>query len=549
MVAIQRHRTAMSRAMLSRPLQQAWNDGLLAAGTTVFDYGCGRGDDVRTLSQLGFDVAGWDPSHLPDAVRRPGEVVNLGYVVNVIEDQAERAAALRSAWDLTTSVLIISARLIWDPDATNGKPFRDGRLTNAGTFQKFYAPEELKAWVEAVLARTAVTAAPGILYVFRDEQGPQRLLAKHTRQSARPRLGIAELLYEQGKALLEPLEAHVEVSRSLPTPVDLAGGGEIVEAFGSIRAAFALIRRVTGPSKWADVDLGSRRRSEQRFEEHLDDLQPLIDFVTERGRLPRSGELSNDDMLAAEFGSVRAAFSLIRRVTGGDRWAALEEGARQNFLVYSALSAFSGRPKFSDLPADLQFDAKDLFGSYHNACQEADRLLHSIADLDAINKACNEATFGKLTPEALYVHANYVNELPPLLRVYEGAARQLTGDVQDATLLKLNRLKPQVSFLVYSEFERDPHPAIQASIVAKLSEIRVKFQNFANSPNPPILHRKELFVPDHHPTRAKFVRLTKQEERAQLLERPDIGTRNGWAAALSERGVCLAGHRLIRATP
>jgi DNA phosphorothioation-associated putative methyltransferase len=129
---------------------------------------------------------------------------------------------------------------------------------------------------------------------------------------------------------------------------------------------------------------------------------------------------------------------------------------------------------------------------------------------------------------------------------YEGAARRITGDVDDATIIKLNRLKPQVSFLVYPDFEDNPHPAIEASIVAKLGEIRVKFRYFGNSENPSILHRKELFVPKGHPTRAKFERLTRSEERAGLLDRSDIGTRNGWSAVLDEAGFELRGHQLRR---
>jgi hypothetical protein len=544
---IARHRTAMSRTMLSRPLQHAFNDGLLDGDVTVFDYGCGRGDDLRALAQLGLSASGWDPAHAANGFKTAADVVNLGYVVNVIEDQRERADALRGAWRFTRSVLIVSARLLWDPDSMAGRPFGDGRLTNAGTFQKFYAPEELKAWVEMTLGTPAVTAAPGVLYVFRDERGAQRLLAKHSRQTSRPRQGVAELMYQQGQAWLRPLESFVAEHRRLPAPIDLPNAEDLLERFGSIRSAFALVRRATGTPKWTDVDLGTRKRSEQRFEEHLDDLQPLIDFVTDRGRLPRSGELDNESALTAEFGSIRAAFSLVRRVTGPDRWTELEKAARENFLVYAALSAFGGRPKFSDLPEDLQYDAKDLYGSYTAACKEADKLLYSIADLTAINAACNEATFGKLTPEALYVHAAYVHELPTLLRVYEGAARQMTGDVDDATIIKLNRIKPQVSFLVYPDFESAPHPAIEASVVAKLGEIRVKYRYFGDSDNPPILHRKELFVPPHHPSRAKFERLTTQEERAGLLGRPDIGTAASWAVHLRSNGYGLRGHRLVTA--
>lgn len=543
---VARHRTAMTRTMLSRPLQHAHADGLLDGDISVFDYGCGRGDDVRTLNTLGIRAAGWDPAHAPHAPIERADVVNLGYVVNVIEDLDERREVLRSAWELATGTLVVSARLVWDPDANLGKAYRDGRLTTTGTFQKFYTPEELKGWIESVLRRTAVTAAPGVYYVFRDERAAQRLLAQHTRQSSRPRRGIAELLYEQGLPLLGPLEAYVRHHRTLPAPSDLTVSADIIDRFGSMRAAFSLIRRVSGPSSWSDVDLGTRKRSEQRFEEHLEELQPLIDFVADRGRLPRPGELPSEDRLSELFGSVRAAFSLVRKVAGPERWTDVEERARENFLVYAALAAFGGRPKFGDLPDELQYDAKDLYGSYSSACEEADRVLHRIANLDAINHACHAAKFGKLTSEALYVHIDYVSELPPLLRIYEGAARQITGDVDEATLVKLNRLKPQVSFLVYPEFETLAHPPIEASIVAKLGEIRVKYRQFGGSDNPPILHRKELFLPEQHPTREKFAKLTQQEERAGLLDRDDIGTLRGWQGVLAEAGYEIKGHQLRR---
>lgn len=535
----------MSRTALSKPFQQAFADGLLD-DSSVFDYGCGRGDDVRTLAALGVDVAGWDPAHSPNGERRPAKVVNLGYVINVIEDQAERANALRSAWELAEVVLIVSARLVWDPDSTGGRPFGDGRLTASGTFQKYYHPDELKGWVESKLGRTAITASPGIVYVFREPGAAQQLLARHTRESSRPRRGIAELLHDQHRNLLDPLEAFVAEHRRLPAPTDIETAADLIATFGSVRGGFNIIRQATGPQGWSDVDVGTRKTSTRQFEEHLEDLQPLIDFVTDRGRLPRAGELANEASLTDTFGSPRAAFSLIRRVTGPVQWEQLEADARQNFLVYAALAAFGGRLKFGDLPQDLQYDAKDLFGSYSDACAEADRLLHSIADADAINAACNAAAFGKLTPEALYVHTDYVGDLPPLLRVYEGAARTITGNVDDAILVKINRIKPQVSFLVYPDFDSDPHPALEASIVAKLGAIRLKHRNFGDSDNPPILHRKESFVPESYPHFEKFARLTRQEERAGLLDRADIGRRLDWIEVLRKAGYEVRGHRLLR---
>src|SRR3712207_6196530 len=111
MPSISRHLSALKRNGLSRPIRLALDDGLIRPDTEVFDYGCGHGDDVRVLSERGITCAGWDPAHYPDEKPRSADVVNLGYVVNVIEDTKERSAALLAAWDLARNLLIVSARL------------------------------------------------------------------------------------------------------------------------------------------------------------------------------------------------------------------------------------------------------------------------------------------------------------------------------------------------------------------------------------------------------------------------------------------------------
>jgi hypothetical protein len=75
----------------------------------------------------------------------------------------------------------------------------------------------------------------------------------------------------------------------------------------------------------------------------------------------------------------------------------------------------------------------------------------------------------------------------------------------------------------------------------------IECYNYAKSANPPVLHRKETFLPASDPLRAKFARLTAQEEKHGLLDDPSgIGTREGWARRLSERGFTLKGHRLVK---
>ena len=80
----------MRRDSLSRPIRLALLHEIVSSGVTVFDYGCGRGDDIDRLKRRGVDAKGWDPHHKPNVKQRPANVVNLGYVVNVVEDPIER---------------------------------------------------------------------------------------------------------------------------------------------------------------------------------------------------------------------------------------------------------------------------------------------------------------------------------------------------------------------------------------------------------------------------------------------------------------------------
>ena len=53
---------------------------------------------------MGVPVSDWNPSFFPDEEWAPADAVNLGYVVNVIEDSEERAVALCAAWDLADAL-------------------------------------------------------------------------------------------------------------------------------------------------------------------------------------------------------------------------------------------------------------------------------------------------------------------------------------------------------------------------------------------------------------------------------------------------------------
>jgi DNA phosphorothioation-associated putative methyltransferase len=208
--AIPRHKTAIRRGDLSRPVKAALHDGLINPTVTVFDYGCGHRQDIELLSAQGIACDGWDPAFRPDFPKHPADVVNLGFVLNVIEDVHERSAALQQAWSLSSRLLIVAAQVKEAGRLLSQLPFGDGVLTGRGTFQKFFEQGELKAFLEAELQAEAIAASLGIFYVFKDEMLQQQFLAnRFRRRSAAPRKRLSELRFEEHRELLEPFMAAI----------------------------------------------------------------------------------------------------------------------------------------------------------------------------------------------------------------------------------------------------------------------------------------------------------------------------------------------------
>ena len=475
------HKTAIQRWSLSRPVALALEDGLLSTKTTFFDYGCGRGGDLKRLHKMGVPVSGWDPAYFPDEERTPADVVNLGYVVNVIEDLEERAVALCAAWELAQTLLIVAARLEWEAQTVTGDFQGDGIVTSKRTFQKFYAQDELRDWIQGVIGQPCIAAAPGVFYAFRNNADEQAFNAK----------------------------------------------------------------RLTRPRRVPTVPLG-----EEDFKRHRELLVPLMEFVSQRGRLPIDLELDAAPDIVRTFGSLARAFSLVRRVTASDQWDAIRRERRDDVLVYLALAAFGKRPKLSQLPDSLRYDIRAFFGTYKSTCGEANRLLFSVGEQRAIDRACGEAPVGKVLPDALYIHHSALGHLAPVLRVYEGCGRQLAGSIDGVTLVKLGRRRPRISYLVYPDFDRIGHPALAEAFIADLRRLTLERRDYRRGPNRPLLHRKELLVSEGYPCRARFARLTKQEEKAGLYDyKGGIGHEKQWRMLLERENMVIRGHRLVRVSP
>ena len=254
LLARNRYKTAISRTDYSRPIKIALADGLIGPQATVLDFGCGRGDDVRHLSLGGVQANGWDPAHMTEGELAPAEVVNIGYVVNVIEDPEVRAQCLERAWSYAQRALIVSARLTSEtPDLVSVAPYGDGFMTSIPTFQKFYEQAELKDWIEEQLSEPAVAAGPGVFYVFRDTADRMAFLASRYRRRGRELLPSVASTIEEHKELLRPLVEFFEERGRAPAEDELPGGDEIRERFGSLRRALRLVQRAHDAEKWKRV--------------------------------------------------------------------------------------------------------------------------------------------------------------------------------------------------------------------------------------------------------------------------------------------------------
>ncbi|TVQ85565.1 MAG: DNA phosphorothioation-associated putative methyltransferase [Chromatiaceae bacterium] len=479
-----RQRTALSRPGFSAPIQTLARHGLLTPGRTLFDYGCGRGDDVRGLCENGFAAAGWDPYYAPDQPIHGADLVNLGFVINVIEDFDERLEALTRAWSLAGTLLVVSVMLA-NQNAPRGERFRDGVRTRRGTFQKYFTQAELKAFVGEVLDLEPIPVAPGIVYAFRDQDAEQRFLLNRWR-SGRTRLRAPS----------------VQVRERAPR--------------------------------------GRPDQREETYQAHQAALERLWALRLELGRRPNQAEVDDELALRDGFGSLNKALRFIEArkeaELGGaalDTLLADAARARQHDLtVYFALNQFARRKPHQHLEPGLKRDIKAFFGDYAAARAAGRALLMQIADTDAVEQACREAAehglgwletvsadanaveadAGEEREDArwkaggpgavsLQLDARLVERLPPLLRVYIGAAAAAYGDYQHADLIKIHIGSGKLTLMRFDDFDGRPLPRMHERVKIKLREQDVEYFAYdaGTEYEPPFLYRKSRFINEEVP--------------------------------------------------
>lgn len=486
-----RQLTALVRYGFSAPLQTLARHGFLDGRYRVFDYGCGRGDDVRGLRENGLEAAGWDPYYAPDRPIHRADIVNLGFVVNVIEDFDERVEALTRAYALAERLLVVSVMLA-NQNAPRGERFRDGVLTQRGTFQKYFTQAEIKAFLEATLDEEAVPVAPGVLYVFRDKAAEQRFLVNRYRSRRN------------------------------------------------------VLRDPTAPPR-PSAPLGERARTPRRepkadkYETHRALLDGLWAQWLALGRKPDKSEVADPIPLVEGFGSLAGALRFLEARQDSEALESARHARVADLDVYFALNQFERRQPYKHLEPGLRRDIKAFFGDYEAAQAAARELLFRIADAEALGQACREAAergLGWLEPgKSLQLQAGLVEQLPPLLRIYVGCAAVLYGDYRNADLVKIHIGSGKLSLLRYDDFEGQPLPRLLERVKIKLRERDIDYFAYGDEFPPPFLYRKSRYINEefpHYPEQAAF---------DEALDRLDLFDLSGHGPGPEAFGATLARHR------
>lgn len=253
---IERHKAAIKRKEISKPVRLALEANLfLTTETTFFDYGCGYGLDFQSLAEKGYQSTGWDPYYCPNNSLNSADIVNLGYVINVIESLSERREALLKAWELTKKVLIVSAQvLIYDRQSQGQLLYSDGIVTARNTFQKYYEQEELKIYIDQVLNVNSIPVGLGIYFVFRDETEAENFRASRFRRRLNtPRISSQNKRFEDYQEQLAPLMVFVGDRGRLPLKNELPEAENLIAEFGSIRRAFQVVLQATDATEWDKI--------------------------------------------------------------------------------------------------------------------------------------------------------------------------------------------------------------------------------------------------------------------------------------------------------
>lgn len=468
-----RHLTALTRNVLSAPVQLLARHGLLKDEWTLFDYGCGKGNDVATLRDQGYPASGWDPFFASDNLIEPADVVNLGFVLNVIEDEVERLEALHRAFSLAKKVLAVAVML--KISSTTGTPYRDGVMTSRNTFQKYFAQEELRQYIHHALGEDALLIGPGVAFVFRDKVLEQSFLTSRYR-----RHGLAQRLLR----LPRQPKARDNHSRTPAAPRAIS-------------------------------------------EEARNCLAQLWETALDLGRVPERDEISFISTVEEHFDSAAKAARLFERHFDMGQLKAAGEARADDLRVFFAMQCFAKRAPYRTLEQRLQRDIKTFFGDYRSAQHAGMQLLMNAANSEDVRAACTLAVehgVGWLDREgSLHVHLSAVDRLPPVLRAYIGCGLLIYGNAGDAQLAKVHALSGKLTLTEYDEFDSAPLPRLSKRAKINIRKQDYEIFDYGGRYEKPLLYFKSRYLNEEYPNYSRQEAFDDALQRLELFDPEGYG--------------------------
>lgn len=437
-IEVERHKTAIDRNQLSSPMQILARHNYLNGDWTILDYGCGKGDDVRELEAHGIDVSGWDPVHYPDADRIKSDVVNLGFVLNVIEDKEERNTTLKRTWEYADKILVVSVMIAGESTIQQFTPYKDGIITSRKTFQKYYSQSEIRSYIETTLDDNAVAVGQGVFFVFKDKMEEQVFLLKRQ---------------------------HIRRDWQQKTQREI---------------------RAREPTLQKDI-----------IDKNLELFTDFWETSLELGRIPANIEFEFSDQIRHVVGSHKKAHEALVKYFDGDVYLQAQKKRKEDLIVYFALGLFEKRRPQTKMPESLKRDIKAFFGAYSSALNSAKVELFSVGSPELIEDACintyESLNKGEFNVGHSYVfHKKYLGDLPPILRIYIGCATQLYGDLESIQLVKIHMTSGKVSLMGYKDWDSDT-PLLIERIKIKMRDQNVDFFDYVGRYTPPPLENKKVF--------------------------------------------------------
>ncbi len=459
-VGIERHRTAIKRYDLSKPVKQLLERGLLKKSDTFFDYGCGHGMDIEALHHLGYEASGWDPAFRPNAPKAPAAVVNLGYVLNVIEEPTERIATLREAYSLAERVLLVSTMACGQETDSHSRPYRDGFLTKTNTFQKFYAPGELEGLIEQTLDVEASTLGLGLCVVFRSDCDAELFEANRNRRR------------------IDWTEIGAQLKFSTP--------------------------------------ISRERRNVDRYELHKELFEQFWQILLELGRVPEPGEFDRLAGVSKAAGGIKRALALVLTRNGEQLWETVRKSRTEDVLVYLAMTKFRKRFLRREIPLRIKYDIRSFFGDLPTAQTRARDLLFAAGDPGEIDVACEGVDVGWQDEDSLMIHRSLLGELPPILRIYVHCAAFRYGDPSQADVIKIHKHSGKITFQHYDNFDGKPLPELQTRIKVNLRNLFVEVFDHSQGPRIQLLYFKERIVGRKYPGRSAMEKFSARLRKLGL---------------------------------